>query len=100
MPKATKYPRLKTMIRRGRAGQVWVYYAYDMRPEGKSDINLGKDHSRALEQWEQLHNKLPMTVGRLEEAFQRFEEKELPKYVSAETRKGYAKFQPTRPHGA
>lgn len=91
MPKATKYPRLKTMIRRGRAGQVWVYYAYDMRPEGKPDINLGKDHGRALEQWEQLHNKLPMTVGRLEEAFQRFEEKELPRYASAETRKGYAK---------
>lgn len=35
MPKPTKYPRLKTMVRRGRSGQVWVYYAYDMRPEGK-----------------------------------------------------------------
>lgn len=91
MPKATKYPRLKTMIRRGRSGQVWVYYAYDMRPDGKPDIGLGKDHARALEQWEQLHNKMPITIGRLEEAFQRFEEKELPKYASAETRKGYAK---------
>lgn len=91
MAKSTKYPRLKTMVRRGRAGQVWVYYAYDMRPEGKTDIPLGKDHAKALEQWEQLHNKLPLTIGRLEEAFIRWEERELPKYESAETRKGYAK---------
>lgn len=91
MAKSTKYPRLKTMVRRGRAGQVWVYYAYDMRPEGKTDIPLGKDHAKALEQWEQLHNKLPLTIGRLDEAFIRWEERELPKYESAETRKGYAK---------
>lgn len=91
MPKSTKYPRLKTMVRRGRGGQVWVYYAYDMRPEGKRDVPLGKDHAKAIEQWEQLHNKLPLTIGRLEEAFIRWEERELPKYESAETRKGYAK---------
>ena len=91
MSKATNYPRLKTMIRRGRSGQVWVYYAYDMRPEGKPDVALGKDHAKALEQWEQLHHKTPRTIGRLEEAFARFEEKELSKYESAETRRGYAK---------
>ncbi len=91
MPKVTKYPRLKTMIRRGRAGQVWVYYAYDMRPDGKPDINLGKDHARALEQWEQLHNRMPATVGRLEEAFARFEAEVLSKYANHDTRRSYAK---------
>lgn len=91
MPKATKYPRLRTHVRRGKSGQVYVYYAYDMRPEGKPDIPLGKDHAQAIAQWGELHNKRPLTIGRLEEAFERFEEKELPQYTNAETRKGYTK---------
>ena len=91
MPKVTKYPRLRTKVYKGKGGQAYVYYVYDMRPDGKPDVRLGKDYATAIEQWEQLHNKLPVTVGRLEEAFARFEEKELPKYDSKETRTGYAK---------
>lgn len=91
MPKITKYPRLRTKVYRGKGGQAYVYYVYDMRPEGKPDVRLGKDYGKAIEQWEQLHNKRPLTVGRLEEAFARWEESELPKYSSTETRKGYAK---------
>lgn len=91
MAKITKYPRLRTKVYRGKGGQAYVYYVYDMRPDGKPDVRLGKDYDRAIEQWEQLHNKLPQTIGRIEEAFARFEEKVLPEYDSAETRKGYAK---------
>lgn len=91
MPKITKYPRLRTKVYRGKGGQAYVYYVYDMRPDGKPDVRLGKDYARAIEQWEQLHNKTPQTIGRIEEAFARFEEKVLPEYESAETRKGYAK---------
>lgn len=91
MPRITKYPRLRTKVYKGRGGQAYVYYVYDMRPDGKPDIRLGKDHTQAIEQWEQLHNKIPLTIGRLEEAFARFEERELPAYDSAETRRGYTK---------
>lgn len=91
MAKSTKYPRLRTHVRRGKAGQAYVYYAYDMRPEGKPDIQLGKDHAEAIKQWDELHHKRPRTIGRLQEAFDRWEIQELPKYESEETRKGYAK---------
>lgn len=91
MPKVTKYPRLRTKVYKGQGGQAYVYYVYDMRPDGKKDIRLGSDHAKAIEQWEQLHNKVPLTIGRLEEAFARWEEHELKKYSSAETKKGYAK---------
>lgn len=91
MPKATKYPRLRTKVYRGAGGQAYVYYSYDMRPEGKTDVRLGTDYAKAIEQWELLHNKKPLTIGRLQEAFDRWELHELPKYESAETKKGYAK---------
>lgn len=65
MPKITKYPRLRTKIYRGRSGQAYVYYVYDMRPEGKPDIRLGKDYESAIAQWEELHNHRPLTIGRL-----------------------------------
>jgi hypothetical protein len=91
MPRITKYPRLRTKVYKGRSGQAYVYYVYDMRPDGKPDIRLGKDYDKAIELWQQLHHKIPLTIGRLEEAFARWEERELPKYDSAETRKGYAK---------
>lgn len=91
MPKITKYPRLRTKIYKGRNGQAYVYYTYDMRPEGKPDIRLGKDYESAIAQWDELHNRHPQTIGRLEEAFKRWEENELDTYTSIETRKGYAK---------
>lgn len=91
MAKITKYPRLRTKVYRGKGGQAYVYYVYDMRPEGKPDVRLGKDYARAIEQWEQLHNKRPQTIGRIEEALARFENEVLPAYDSDETRKGYTK---------
>ena len=48
MPKITKYPRLRTKVYKGKSGQAYVYYLYDMRPEGKPDIRLGTDHAVAL----------------------------------------------------
>lgn len=91
MPKVTKHPRLRTKVYRGKGGQAYVYYSYDMRPEGKPDIRLGTDHAEALRQWDALHNRKPLTIGRLKEAFDRWEREVLPSYASAETRKGYAK---------
>ena len=89
--KKSKYPRFRSVTRKGRGGQVWVYYRYDMRPEGKPDIQLGTDYAAAIEQWHKLHNRLPLTVGRLQEAVDRWRERELPKYENVETRKSYAK---------
>ena len=91
MPKKVKYSRLKTRIRRGKSGQVWVYYFFDMRPEGEKDIPLGSDLDEALRKWAELTETGAMKRGRLAEAFDRWEKEELPKYDSAETRKGYAK---------
>jgi hypothetical protein len=72
MPKTSKYPRLRTKVYRGAAGQVYAYYVYDMRPEGKPDIRLGTDHAEAIQKWDELHNQRPRTVGRLQEAFERW----------------------------
>lgn len=89
--KKSKYPRLRTIIRKGKNGQAYVYYTYDMRGEGKPDVRLGTDYAEAIRQWEQLHNHLPLTRGLLQEAFDRFRERELPKYENAETRRSYEK---------
>ena len=70
--KASKYPKFRSITRKGRGGQVWVYYRYDMRGTGKSDINLGTDYAAAIQQWEKLHNHLPLTVGRVQEAADRW----------------------------
>lgn len=90
MPKITKYPRLRTKVYKGKGGKAYVYYVYDMRKDGKPDIRLGTDHVKALLKWDELHNQRPQTIGRIEEAFARWEERELPKY-SAETYAGYLK---------
>lgn len=90
MPKVTKYPRLRTKVYKGKGGKAYVYYVYDMRKEGKPDIRLGTDHAKALLKWDELHNQRPQTIGRLEEAFARWEERELPKY-SGDTYAGYFK---------
>jgi hypothetical protein len=91
MPKITKHPRLRTLVRRGSNGQRWVYYYYDMRPEGGKDVPLGKDYAVALAKWSDLHNKRPSTIGTLEEAFAQWERDVLPTYTSAVTRLGYTK---------
>ena len=91
MPKLSKYPRLRTLVRKGANGQRWVYYYYDMRPEGKPDISLGKEHGPALARWDELHNKKPQVKGRLAEAMQRWRENVLPDYPNAQTRRDYGR---------
>jgi hypothetical protein len=91
MPKVSKYPRLRTKTYKGKSGQSYAYYVYDMRPEGKPDIRLGKDFAEAVRQWDQLYNQRPRTVGRLQEAFDRWREQELPKYTNRDTLRNYTK---------
>lgn len=89
MPKSSEYPRLRTHVRKGRGGRVYVYYFYDMRPEGLPDKPLGKDRDAAIAQWEELHLGRPRIRGRLREAIQRWLAEELPTYDNAGTRKNY-----------
>lgn len=90
MPKASKYPRLRVYVKRGKAGQVWTSYAYDNRGTGKPDVALGNDRKQALKQWDELHNNKPRIAGTLEEAFGEWEKDVLPLYEKLVTRKGYA----------
>lgn len=89
MPKVTKYPRLRAKTYKGASGQVYTYYVYDMRGTGKPDVRLGRDFDAAVQQWDQIHNKAPRIAGTMQEAFNRWQERELPKYTSAVTRRCY-----------
>lgn len=91
MPKSSKHPRLRVHIKRGKAGQVWTSYWYDMRGTGEPDVALGTDRDAALKRWDELHNLKPRIAGTLEEAFLAWERAVLPGYKSDETRKGYAR---------
>jgi hypothetical protein len=91
MPKVTKYPRLRTLVRKMASGRVHTYYFYDMRGTGEADVPLGKDHGVALAKWDELHNKKPRVKGTLEEAFALWEQDVLPTYTNANTKGGYAK---------
>lgn len=91
MPKVTKHPRLRTKVYKGKGGQAYVYYVYDMRSEGAPDIRLGTDYAEAVKKWDELYNRKPRIVGRLQEAFDRWRTVELLKYESEETRRGYTK---------
>ncbi|MCJ0764153.1 integrase [Variovorax terrae] len=62
-----------------------------MRGTGKPDVSLGRDRAAALAKWDKLHNKQPLTVGTVQEAIDRWRERELPEYENAETRKAYTK---------
>lgn len=88
MPKVTKHPRLRSYVRKNKDGRVRVYYFYDMRPE--KDIPLGTDYAEALAKWDELHNHKPRIAGRIQEAIERWKERELHAYQD-ETRKGYSK---------
>ena len=89
--KKTKYPRLRSKTYRGAGGQVWTYYLYDMRGTGEKDVRLGTNYAQALEQWHKLHNNVPLTIGRVQEAINQWRDKVLPGYENSETRKSYAK---------
>jgi len=96
MPKRTKYPKLRIYVKRGKAGQVWQSYAYDMRGTGKPDVPLGTDHAEALRRWAELHLDAPRRAGTLDEAFRGWEARGLavrPDGTArrAETVKGYVK---------
>lgn len=94
MPKVSKHPKLRVSVKRGKAGQVWTSYWYDMRGTGKPDVPLGTDHAAALRKWAELHLDAPRMAGTLEEAFRAWEHAadglEATK-LAAETRRGYAK---------
>lgn len=83
-----KYPRLRTHTRKGKGGQVWTWWTYDQRPHGP-EISLGRDYAKALEQWDLLHNKKPLTIGKVQEAMNRWRLECLPTYENAATLKGY-----------
>ena len=89
MPKRSKYPKLRVSVKRGRAGQVWTSYWYDMRGTGKPDVALGTDHAEALRRWAELHLDAPRLAGTLEEAFAGWERTALPAYTNADTRRNY-----------
>lgn len=90
MPKKTKHPRLRTYIKRGKSGQAWVSYAYDMRGTGQRDIPLGTDYDAAVAKWDELHHQKNRVTGTIEEAFVRYERDLLPN-LKPETRRGYTK---------
>lgn len=91
MPKRSKYPKLRTHVKRGKAGQIWTSWWYDMRGTGQPDVSLGTDYAEALRQWDELHNQRPRIAGTLEEAFRDWETRALPSYENRNTREGYEK---------
>jgi hypothetical protein len=91
MPKTSLYPRLRAHVRKGKGGQRWTYWYYDMRPDGKPDIPLGRDHAAALARWDELHNQRPAQVGRIVEATKLWRARVLPTYTNAETRRSYGR---------
>ncbi len=90
MPKQSKHPRLRVHIRRGKGGQVWRSWSYDMRGTGQKDIPLGNNHAVALIEWSKIRDNLPRIRGMLAEAFDRWERDCLPMYENATTRRNYA----------
>ena len=91
----SKHPRLRHHVRRAKkSGKVTVYYFYDMRPEGKPDVPLGKNHELALQKWDELHNHRAQIAGTMMEAFEAWEKDSrdgLPSYENKHTRDGYTK---------
>ena len=87
-----KYPRLRTKTYKGKGGQSWAYYVYDMRGTGKKDVRLGTDYAQALQQWHKLHNHIPLTVGRIQEAIDKWRDEVLPTYESRNTRNQYRSY--------
>ena len=88
--KKSKYPRLRSHTRKGKSGQVWTWWTYDMRPEGGTEISLGSDYAIALEKWHKLYHHIPMTRGTVQEAIDKWREDCLPKYKD-KTRDDYAR---------
>ena len=99
VPKVTKHPRLRTLVRRMKGGRVHTYYRYDMRGTGKPDIDLGKDWNTAITKWDELHNKKPARVGLVQQGIDDWREKVLigtkdspSPYTNPETRRDYTRW--------
>ena len=90
--KKTKYPNLRTHVRRGKNGQVWTYWAYDRRAEGLPELPLGRDYAKAIQQWRHLREHVPLTVGRLQQAIDKWREDVLPTYTVPNTRAQYKSY--------
>lgn len=90
--KKSKFPRLRSKVYRGAGGQVWTYYLYDMRGTGKPDIRLGTDYAHAVQQWHKLHNHIPLTVGLIQQAIDKWRDDVLPTYDNRNTRDQYRSY--------
>jgi len=90
--KKSKYPRLRSKSYRTVGGRVLTYYVYDMRGTGKSDVRLGTDYASAIEQWHKLHNHIPLTIGRVQQAIDQWRDEILPNYESVNTRAQYKSY--------
>ncbi len=90
--KKSKFPRLRTKSYKTVGGRILTYYVYDMRGTGEKDVRLGADYTQALAQWHKLHNHIPLTIGRLQEAIDRWRTDILPSYASSNTRAQYRSY--------
>lgn len=89
MPKKSKHPGLRKHVRKGRGGQVWVYYTLDMRGTGQKDINLGSDYDIALAEYRRLKSGASPDRGLVREALKKWLADELPTYDVPKTRMDY-----------
>ena len=90
--KKSKYPRLRTKVYRGKNGQSYSYYVYDNRGNGVPDVRLGTDYKTAVAMWENLHNRVPLTIGRIQQAVDKWRSDVLPTYTVQGTREQYKCF--------
>lgn len=90
--KKSKHPGLRAKSYKTKAGRVLTYYVFDMRSAGKKDVRLGTDYATALEQWHKLHNHIPLTIGRVQQAIDQWRDQILPAYESANTRAQYKSY--------
>ena len=90
--KKSKYPRLRTRTYKGANGQVWVYYFLDMRGTGKPDIRLGTDHALAVKQWTEITQHMPQTIGRVQQAIDKWRAEVLPTYTVSTTHAQYKSY--------
>jgi predicted DsbA family dithiol-disulfide isomerase len=90
--KKSKYPRLRAKSYKTVGGRVLTYYVYDMRGTGEKDVRLGADYAQALEKWHQLSQHIPLSVGRVQEAIDKWRAEILPSYTSDNTRAQYRSY--------
>lgn len=87
--KKTKFPNLRTHVRKGKAGQVWTYWTLDRRAEGLPELPLGSDYAKAIQTYRHLTEHVPLTVGRLQQAIDKWRAEVLPNYQVPGTRAQY-----------